>query len=150
MDVLAQKKVGVNPQRKQRRPKQLEAIAQTHLFLWRDMNLKKGKYPGLHLMFAIPNGAFLQGDARRRAMQWARLKKQGAKQGVSDVFLPVAIGKFHGLWIEMKAVKPHSATVTDEQREWIEEMRKNGYRAYVAYGCDEAIAYIDDYYYGRR
>lgn len=97
-------------------------------------------------MFAIPNGAYLQGDGRRRAMQWARLKAQGAHSGVSDVFLPVPRGGFAGLWIEMKAPKPHDSPVSVEQKEWISAMQQQGFAAFVAYGWVHAVEVIDLYY----
>ena len=104
------------------------------------------QYPGLDLMFAIPNGAFLQGDRERRARQWARLKAQGAKEGVSDILLPVARGPYHGLWIEMKAPEPHDAPVTGEQRAWQMAAIAQGYDAHVARGTAQAISIIESYY----
>ncbi len=123
---------------------QIEAAEQAALFQWRDHHLYK--YPGLDLMFATLNGAFLQGNARQRAIQWKKLVKQGARKGVLDIFLPVAKGKYHGLWMEMKAPKPHRSSVTPEQKEWKERMRNEGYLARIVYGCDEAVAAIEAYY----
>lgn len=123
-----------------------EAMEQETVFEWRDLVVSQ--YPGVHLMFAIPNGAYLQGDSRRRAMQWAKLKKQGAKEGVHDIFLPVARGGYFGLWVEMKAPKPYSAKVSDEQKEWKREMQEQGYCAVVCYGADQAIEAIKAYYGG--
>ncbi len=54
-------------------------------------------------LFAIPNGAWLQGkDKAKRARQWAKLKKEGAMSGVADLFLAQPSGDLAGLWIEMK------------------------------------------------
>ena len=50
----------------------------------------------------VPNGAVLAGDARQRAIQMAKMKRMGFKNGVSDCFLAVPKGGFAGLWIEMK------------------------------------------------
>lgn len=126
------------------RPVQREAREQEALFRWAGMVSKR--YPGLDCMFAIPNGAYLQGDSRRRAMQWAQLKAQGAHAGVSDVFLPVPRDGFSGLWIEMKAPKPHNAPVSDEQEKWIAAMQQQGFAAFVAYGWVHAVELIDLYY----
>lgn len=123
---------------------QREAQEQEALFRWRD--LQRTIYPGIEFMFAIPNGAHLQGDGRQRAAQWGRLVRQGAKKGVHDILLPVARRGFHGLWMEMKAQAPHSAEVSDEQEEWRVQMLAQGYHARIVYGCAEAIDLIRWYY----
>ena len=46
----------------------------------------------------------------------ANLKKEGVKRGVPDICLPVSRGKYHGLYIEMKAGKNKPSK---EQKEWI-------------------------------
>lgn len=58
-----------------------------------------------HHLFAIPNGASLNGDARQRAIQWRKLESEGAMPGVADLFLAVPSGGLAGLWIEMKTKK---------------------------------------------
>lgn len=132
----------------QTKRRQIEAAEQEALFQWRDLHINR--YPNIDLMFAIPNGAYLQGDSRRRAMQWAKLKRQGAKKGVFDVFLPVPmphpLGVFHGLWIEMKAPAPYRSEVSEDQEEWGRRMRNLGYLAYVCYGAADAIEVIKAYY----
>jgi len=135
------------------KPVQRESREQEALFRWRDLHVAIGasgpvshRYPGIENMFAIPNGSYLQGDARRRAMQWARLKAQGAHAGVSDIFLPVPRDGFAGLWIELKAPKPHNAPVSEDQTEWINRMTRQGYAAFVAYGWVHAVGLIDLYY----
>ena len=130
------------------RPVQREAKEQEALFRWRALVVVSGRYPGIEWMFAIPNGAHLQGDAKRRAMQWARLKAQGARAGVSDIFLPVRdhLHQVSGLWIELKAPKPHAATVSQEQQDWIAAMRREGHAAHVAYGWVQAVEFINQHY----
>ncbi len=119
-------------------------MEQEAFFQWREYNLHT--YPGIEDMFAIPNGAHLQGDSRRRAMQWARLVRQGAKKGVHDIFLPVPKGQYHGLWMEMKAAKPHRSTISKEQKDWGKRMKDRGYMVRFVYGCEEAIAAVHAYY----
>lgn len=97
-------------------------------------------------LFAIPNGG------KRDAREAGRMRKQGVKPGVSDTFLPISVGDYHGLWIELK--KPRKCfkcrsemdrAVTDNQREWIARMRKGKYRAEVCYGWLEAKDEIENY-----
>ena len=68
---------------------QPEAEHQAALFRW--ASLVSLRLPELRLLFAVPNGGH-----RHRAVA-ARLKDEGVKAGVPDLFLPVPRGAFHGL-----------------------------------------------------
>ena len=59
-------------------------------------NLVKNKYPELKWLYANANGG------HRHVLTAIKLKREGVKPGVFDLFLPVARGGFHGLYIEMK------------------------------------------------
>lgn len=86
-----------------------ESIEQTYLFNW-----SKGMehfYPELFFMHHIPNGG-----KRDKVTAKKRLKAEGVKPGVPDVFLPVARKGFHGLYIEMKWGEN---VPSDEQYKWI-------------------------------
>lgn len=116
---------------------------QTALFHWCAVNRKK--YPELDLLFAIPNGG------HRDIRTASRLKAEGVKAGVPDLFLPVekliqATGpvtvRFNGLFIEMK-VKPNKPTPA--QQEWIERLRKKSYCVAVCYSWLEAVEVIRTY-----
>jgi hypothetical protein len=113
---------------------------QVALFVWRDENLHR--WPELRLLIGIPN--FHGRLGRLTAKQGAILKAEGRRRGVSDTFLPVARGGFHGLWTELKRIggKP-----TDEQLQWRAEMRAQGYRAEIVEGWHAArdliIRYLD-------
>lgn len=120
----------------QRQSQTAEAVEQEMLFRWRDYAIKQ--YPGIELMFHIPNGG------SRHPVEAARLKAQGVKAGVSDIFLPVPRNEYHGLWIEMKREK--GGRVTEAQTEWIARMREQGYCAVVAHGFEEAKGAIERYY----
>lgn len=71
-------------------------------------------------LFAIPNGG------ARNPREGARLKAEGVKPGVSDLFLPLPRQGRAGLWIEMKAPRKKP---TPAQRDWIRRMTRAGYRA---------------------
>ena len=88
------------------------------------------QHPELRLLFHIPNGS------DRHPAVAAKLKRQGVKPGVPDLFLPVARGGFHGLWIEMKRRK--GGRVSDEQKQWIADLEGEMYRCCVAHGAEEA------------
>jgi hypothetical protein len=95
------------------------------------------EYPELALLHAIPNGG------QRHVLVAKKLKAEGVKPGVPDVFLPVARGRHHGLYIEMKRVK--GSSISNEQKKFIAELEAQGYRAEVCRGADEAIRLIQTY-----
>lgn len=87
------------------------------------------RYPGLEIKCNV-----VQGKQR---------KDIGVKSGVPDLCLPVARGKYHGLYIEMKA---EQGRVSDNQKTWMKRLMEQGYLAKVCYGFDEAIRCIKEYY----
>lgn len=116
-----------------------EAIEQSQLMKW--ACFEAGKYPELTLLFHIPNGG------SRNKIEAANLKKQGVKAGVPDLCLPVPKGKYHGLFIEMKAGKNKA---TEKQKEWLNNLRKQGYCTALCYGFEEACDVILKYLKGEK
>lgn len=91
-------------------------------------------------LFAIPNGG------QRNRIVASRLKDEGVRAGVPDLFLAVPINNFSGLFIEMK--KPKGGRVTDVQKEYSALLNKAGYKAIVACGFQAAQDEITDYLAG--
>jgi hypothetical protein len=98
-------------------------------------------YPELDLIFAIPNGAML-GGGRVGAIRANSLKAEGMRPGVCDLFLPVARGKWHGMFIEMKT---EIGKLSDNQKEFIASVEQQDYYAVVCFGADEAIEQLTFY-----
>ena len=98
-------------------------------------------YPGLDLIFAIPNGAML-GGGRIGAIRANSLKAEGMRPGVCDLFLPVARGKWHGMFLEMKT---QIGKLSENQEEFIAGVEAQGYFTAVCYGADEAIEQLTFY-----
>ena len=117
--------------------RQDEHNEQVKLFAW--AHWAGIDHPELSLMFAIPNGG------RRDAVTGARLKEEGVKAGVPDVFLPVIRQGLGGLFIELKAGtnKPSA-----KQSQWLDELRRAGYAAEAAWGAEEAKTLIMRYLEG--
>ena len=107
---------------------------QVALFQWAEAN--EAQYAELALLFAVPNGGY------RPMATAAQLKAEGVRAGVPDVCLPVARGRFHSLWIEMKR-KPN--TTSDAQRAWLDALRRYGHCAVVCWSANEAINSIISY-----
>jgi len=117
----------------------LESDNQIALFQW--ARLAQTKYPELSLLHSIPNGG------KRNAREAARLKREGAKAGVSDIFLPVARKGFHGLYIELKV---KGGKLSENQKWWTEETWKQGYYSTVCFGWIEAKDVIERYLKGEK
>ncbi len=111
-----------------------EAAEQEVLIQWCEW--RQVKYPELKLIYHIPNGG------SRNKIEAVNLKKQGVKAGVPDLCLPVARKGFHGLYIEMKYGKNR---ITKYQKEWLEDLKKQGYFVAVCYGAYEAEQVITEY-----
>ena len=110
------------------------------------INWFKVKYPKFAgCLFAIPNGTYLSGDSKRRGQQMNKLKSEGFKPGVSDLFLAVPKHGFCGLWIEMKDIKKKIKSVSDSQMEHLTLMDKMGYGAIWCSGSQQAIDTITSY-----
>ena len=96
------------------------------------------RHPELRLLFAIPNGG------QRNKATAGRLKAEGVRAGVPDLFLPIARGGYHGLFIELKRAH-RSNHQTPAQRVWMELLMAQGYHCVVAYGAAAALESIMNY-----
>ena len=111
-----------------------EAQHQHNVIAWSEIHLDQ--YPELCLLHHIPNGG------AREEVEAAHLKDAGVKAGVPDLCLPVARGRYHGLYVEMK--KP-GGTESHNQIWWRERLTEQGYYATVAYGWSLAVGAIERY-----
>ena len=107
---------------------------QVALFGWAEYN--EAYYPELRLLYAIPNGGH-----RHKAVA-AELKAEGVKPGVPNLCLPVARMGYHGLYIEMKHGRNKA---TRNQRDWLDALIIQGYRAVVCWGTEHAVAVLLGY-----
>ena len=117
-----------------------EEQEQAAVMEWRE--LMQYQFPDLEDLIHIPNGGL------RSKSEAVRFKRLGVRPGVSDLFLPSPVGKYHGLWIEMKRKK--GGRLEPEQKDWIERMNRKGYLALVAHGAEEACDMIYQYLTGEE
>ena len=104
----------------------------------------KRQYPQYSLcIMAIPNGQLLGGRNKFALMN--KLKKEGFKNGVSDLFIAVPVNGKHGLWVEMKDRGKPPSSVSKEQSDHLDLMISMGYEGIWAAGADIAIAAITVY-----
>lgn len=94
-------------------------------------------------LFAIPNGSWLGG--KNRYAQVNKLKREGFKNGVSDLFLMVPAGEYHGMFIEMKDKGKTESSVSDDQKAHLILASEMGYRAVWAAGSVRAMNLISEY-----
>ena len=94
-----------------------------------------------NLLFAIPNGG------RRDAVTGARLKAEGVRAGIPDLFLAVPRGQWAGLFIEMK--RRRGGRVSSEQEAMLACLAESGYGVSVCKGWDEARAALEAYMGGK-
>lgn len=88
-------------------------------------------------LYAIPNG----GD--RNPVVGMKLKQEGVRKGVPDLFFPYPHKGYHGLYIEMKRRK--GGHLSPEQEHMIELLRARDYCVVVCKGCDEAFMEFNRY-----
>ncbi|MCG8381827.1 MAG: VRR-NUC domain-containing protein [Gammaproteobacteria bacterium] len=127
-------------QKPKKKPNHIEDTHQQYIFDFMDMAYFRYHDGTLmkvtDFLFAIPNGG------KRDAREAARLKRQGVKAGVSDMFLPVPMHDRFGLWIELKVGK---GKPSEDQEKWINRMVEVGYLAMVIWGWKSAVEAIDAY-----
>lgn len=112
-----------------------EHAEQCAVVKWFDM-----QYPALRgRLFAVPNGG-----ARHPAVA-GKLKAEGVRKGVPDLWLPVPAHGLHGLVIELKA---KGGRLTPEQDDWINFLGGKGYMAVLCVGADAAMETIRGYLEG--
>ena len=111
-----------------------ESNEQAAVFAWATFNA--ARLPELALLFHVPNGG------ARAKVTAARLKTEGVRAGVPDIWLPCARLGYHGLVIELKAEHGRLSTA---QSWWLAALRSQGYRAEVCTGWQAATAEIEAY-----
>lgn len=87
--------------------------------------------------FAVPNGGY------RFIATAARLKDEGVKAGVPDIFIAYPQKSFHGLFMELKTERGRP---TKQQLQWLERLGSKGYMAMLSKGLDALIETTEAYF----
>jgi hypothetical protein len=87
--------------------------------------------PEAKYVFSIPNGGL------RHIVVAKKLKKEGVKKGVPDVFIPVPKKGYYGFFIEFKTPK-NRKNVSKEQKEYSSFLINQNYRYEIYCDAEEA------------
>ena len=119
--------------KRRKRPTYRESDIQKHFFQW-----LRFAYPDIwRISFAIPNGGYNLSYAMQQ-----KLKNEGRKAGVLDVFIPVGTSSYHGLFIEFKS---QGKKPTPEQKEMMTLWTERGYHCVVCYSWEESSESLKRY-----
>lgn len=125
-----------------------EFAEQCAVIEWADRQVNV--YPQLASLFAVPNGEKRERIKRVRrdgsVTSWSpagvRAKRMGARAGVPDLLLPVPMGGWSGLAIEMKV---GSGKPSDDQVDWLMRFDANQWCVWVCYSAETAIRVLEAY-----
>lgn len=116
-------------------PSYSEHVEQRALVAWATIQSKT--IHELASLFSVPNGAHVS------KAQAGKLKSEGLKAGVPDLFLAIPRRGYSGMFIEMKRVT--GGIVSQAQKEWHRRLSDNGYKVVVCRGFDVAKEEILNY-----
>lgn len=108
---------------------------QNQVALFNYLRTRETMYPILRWIHAIPNGG------HRHVAVAKRMKAEGTKSGVWDIFIPVPVDEYAGMYIEMKF---GSNNLRESQKQFRSDVG-NAYRWEVCYSWIEAVKAIGDY-----
>lgn len=97
-------------------------------------------YKSLHKIYSNPNQGYGGDDAKRRGR---KMKAEGARAGVLDLFLPVARGGYHGAYIELKI---GDNDLSPEQTAFVKDMITEGYKCAMCKSLEQFQNFIKFYY----
>ena len=109
---------------------------QMTLIRWKQQPSIMAQWPELALLYHVPNERIC--DPR----YGKKLRLMGVRRGVPDLCLPVARGRYHGLYIEMKS---EDGDTTSDQEWWGEKLQAQGYAWKVCHGYEPAIEVLKWY-----
>jgi hypothetical protein len=100
------------------------------------------KLDGIDMLHSIPNGALLGNPHYNRFALIGKLKAEGLRPGVLDLFLACARKGFHGFYLEAKTP---DGVISAEQETWIIRAQEEGYKTAVFDSPEQAINLITKY-----
>ncbi len=121
--------------------KEIEHEEQVNLMKWWHFACYSFGLPE-SILFAIPNGG------QRNIIVASKMKSEGVRAGIPDLFFAVPRGVYHGLFIEMK--KPKGGRLSAKQKEMISHFEFQSYACAVCAGWESARHKIIEYLKGKH
>lgn len=106
--------------------------------------------PAFEWVYATPNGGSRGDKALSRAIEGGKMKAEGVRSGVPDVFLPfprLHVGRnclYAGAFCELKT-KDGGDGGSENQKRWLEYLTDAGYATMMAKGWHEMRRFFVDY-----
>lgn len=107
--------------------------------LFAEIDLRANQDPRWARIFHVPNG----GDRDIRVA--ARLKAQGVRRGVGDLWWPLKAHGYVGLVMELKVGRNHT---TPEQEDWLQWLSGQGWYARVVRDSADGAMNLLQWYLG--
>lgn len=127
---MIEKRLSLSTERN--KPVLLESAIQISFMEWLSL-----QYPKIEkVTFSIPNGG------QRKVWSGFRLKREGMKAGVPDIFMAYPFNGYPGLFLEFKVA---GRTTTPEQKEMIRLLLERGYMVRLVFNLQDAIMATNDY-----
>jgi hypothetical protein len=129
-------KLPATPRKKAPPAEPSEHKDQAVVMSWLSLN-----YPDV-LAFAVPNAA------KRTHWESQRLRAEGMRPGVPDIYIEEARGGWFGLRVEMKKlseIRAINGGLSDKQLEVREILMRKGYKVVTCYGSEHALKTIEYY-----
>lgn len=82
------------------------------------------RHPQAKYIYAIPNGG------GRSKIEAAIMMGEGVRAGIPDLHLPIAVGPFHSLYVELKCGRN---TPSDKQEKWLADLSSFGHATAVVW-----------------
>lgn len=115
-----------------------EDLTHAEIVRWARHNEKNCS--ALRFLYHCPSGG------HRHPVVAMKLRALGVVRGIPDLHLPVPVGRYAGLWIEVKDGK--KGRVSEEQQLWIDGLRDQHQRVEVVRSAEEGIAVLQSYLSG--
>lgn len=117
--------------------RRLEDDLQVSCVLWYKMQYRN------RLITSFPAGYAFSGDKAKRAITGRRMKDMGYLNGMPDIFIPEPVGKYFGLFIELKVGKN---TTNENQDKVLAELSRRGYKVGICYTLDAFMKEVNSYF----
>lgn len=119
---------------------------QCALFCWCALPETRDRYPDAIKLYSTHQNF-------TDAVKGARAKQAGIRAGVADIFLPVAMGGFHGLYLELKIdylhpvnlAKKRRGVISQAQKDFAGQVEADGFKWVCCDGWQGAVMAIEIY-----